>query len=413
MFEDLYKTEGPEAPLDATEAPSIPNPSAYLKDYLLRKMDEKQNTADLEAAQQQYRQASGMTDIAEAGTRALQAAVGGTPNADFGSSRERDKQILQDYLTKKAQEKQLEREKLDSAKLLADMEEKEKAAALKASSPKKPAFKSEEILPNPSGKGLIKKITLRDETGNPISSYTESASQEEYKRQQDEQDAAFKKESLRLGWGNLNQRGYIQGTKEQTKISDALLKYDLPGMEKSISTIEGLSKVGGNGETEIPGFATDYSGQLGIKMRSMAGKLSPEETKARATFQYLANEELKSNSGAAVTNGEYRRFLESIQAGSLVGFTPLQVTNYLNMLKGQIEEKKNVIRNMAPDTFDRQYGKAKPTTQPDLTNVNEAINKTSPPSTEKRVNVIKDGKRFSIPERQLKQALSEGYEQTK
>jgi hypothetical protein len=303
------------------------DPRKVLNDYLQKKMLERQDNSDLIAEQDAARERGGYIGALEGiGTIASSIANPGSAPVSYASARTANQQQLTDYLAQKKAEKDAEAERMGAAKVLADMQDEEM-----------------------KGKTALQKAELSEKDQSWQRAFQEKKLASEERRA--EENLGLRKETL--------------GSKQQIQVTKDLLKYNVPVLESKLASIESTMSYDDNGAPVIPGFAYGIGGQAKLATRRKVGGFVPgvsplndTELANRTMFNGIANEELQSRSGAAVTEGEYRRFLEEIKAGSFGDFTPAQVARHMKTLKEQIALKKDAIRLQAPEAFDKMYSNA-------------------------------------------------------
>jgi hypothetical protein len=329
-----------------------------LNDKLLAIIEGDKAKIDATALEEQTRQAQAATAQANmmggadmAGRALMGARAEKDPYAQVAQS---GKQQLQDYLVQRKSEREAEQDKFAALKEMSD---------LQATSNKAGAVKE---YPNiePGTDGRLHKVIKKIGPDGTVTQTVDLGVATEFEIEQ-----SNKAKDYQLKMAEANRREGAQETKEAQKASDALLKYNIPGQETALNIVkENMVVNPDTGEAKIPGFSGDKFEQGGLYLRMKADKLEPKELETRSAFQRLANQELKSQSGAAVTDPEYRRFLTAIQAGSWFDFTPAQVANYTGMLEQEITKKKDLIANVSQRGYQKVTGgdKTPPAATPTL-----------------------------------------------
>lgn len=320
-----------------------------LTQYLERIMNKNpsEDLNQLAETQSAVQQRQGELGMLEAAAEIGQAGIGASNvGVNLKGSRDAAQARLNDYLAQKKAERNAQYDQMSAAKELVDME----AAEKRAKSGK------EYINIEPGKDGRLHKIVKTVGPEGDITQTTDLGIATEFEIEQSNKAREY---SLRSQ--EAQRRETAQETKEAQKASDALLKYNIPGQETALEVVKGNMTVDPEtGKATIPGFSSDKLDQAGLLIRRKTDNLTPKERETRSAFQRLANQELKSQSGAAVTDPEYRRFLTAIQAGSWFDFTPEQVANYTGLLEQEIAKKKSLIANVSQRGYKKVTGASQP-----------------------------------------------------
>ena len=324
----------------------------YLRDKANR---ESTSVPEMAAIQNEANTQRAMIGALEGANTIFQGSLGNKvdPNA-YATAKANVSTPLNDYLARRKAERDSESDKFQAVKEMADLE----SAANRTGAVKE--------YPNiePGTDGRLHKVIKKIGPGGTVTQTVDLGVATEFEIEQ-----SNKTKDYQLKMAEANRREGAQETKEAQKASDALLKYNIPGQENALNIVKKNMVVNPDtGEAKIPGFSGDKFEQGGLYLRMKADKLEPKELETRSAFQRLANQELKSQSGAAVTDPEYRRFLTAIQAGSWFDFTPAQVANYTGMLEQEITKKKDLIANVSQRGYQKVTGgdKTPPAATPNL-----------------------------------------------
>lgn len=143
----------------------------------------------------------------------------------------------------------------------------------------------------------------------------------------------------------------MQAEKQVTNLSKRLSDENVPFVDTSLSTIEGMLRdytdATGKVVKDIPGYGRMDS----FTPDAVAGQ---DARDLRQTVAGLANTILKSRSGAAVTDNELRRFLQ--EAGTNKGMPEQQLVNGMKMIRKWFDaQKQNIRGGYSPAVLEQYY----------------------------------------------------------
>jgi cytochrome c556 len=177
----------------------------------------------------------------------------------------------------------------------------------------------------------------------------------------------------------------------------------LDTLEPGIQAVESIiAKYDGK---DLPGAGTWDSTVANLT----GNRVGPEDGKAlRQETQRLANVLLKSRSGAAVTDQEYRRFLAEMGSGSAMSEAAFK--RGISMMRRDIDNIKDTVRNENPDMYDEVMGGRGPGAVSTTAPVGGTKGSTSAPSSFPRQ--VRKGTQVATVNNQaeLDEATQEGFQ---